>query len=170
MKVASSSDQICFERFLSILRKTKLIPQTGERSCHCPPSVNPLWAMSIYKDFGPMLPHLKALCNCTRDSNPTRSSMVAFKGSFLVPLQTNLDQRKTPWAHSCKSEPKSGVLPDTPSLPCDRWFPYRIVGGLLPNQWRIPRTPGSSMCPRLHSDHHKMLGTWSLSLSFAGLE
>ena len=116
MEMASPSDQICVDCFLSILGKTNRIPQNGERSCHCPPPVNPLCAMSHHKGFGPLQPHMKALRNCIRDSTPLRSSAVASKGSLPVPLQKNLDQRTTPWAHSCRPELENGVLRGTPSL------------------------------------------------------
>ena len=116
MEVASPSDQIYVDRFLSILGKTDQIPQTGERSCHCPPPVNPLYAMSHHKSFGPLLPHLKALRNCIRDSTPLQSFAATSKGSLPVPLHKNLDQRTTPWAHSCRSELENDVLPGTPSL------------------------------------------------------
>ena len=116
MEVASPSDQIYVDRFLSILGKTNWIPYTGKRSCHCPPPVSPLCTMSHHIGFGPLLPHLKALHNCIRDSAPLRSSAATSKGSPPVPLQKNLDQRTTSWAHSCKSEQENGVLPGTPSL------------------------------------------------------
>ena len=170
MEVASPSDQICSDRFLSILRKTNWIPQTGERSCHCPPPVNPLCAMSHHKGFDPLLPHLRALCDCMRDSTPLRSSAAASKGSLPVPLQKNLDQRTTPRAHSCRSKLENGVLLGTPSPPRVGWLPCRTVGGMSPDRWRIPGTLGSSVCPRPHSGHCKILGTWSLSLSSTGLE
>ena len=145
--MASPSDQICNDWFLSIHRKINWIPQIGERSCHFPPPVNPLCNMSIYKDFGPPLPHLKALCNCMRDSTPRQSSTAAFKGSLLLPSQKNLDQRNTRQAHSCRFELENGVHPGTPSLPHNGWLPCRTVGGMSSNQWRIPGAPSSSVYP-----------------------
>ena len=100
----------------------------GERSCHCPPPINPLCAISVYKDFGPLLPHLKALCNCMRDSTPLWSSAVACKGSLLVPLIKNLNQKNAPRAHSFGSELENGVLLSTPSLPHDGWLPCTTIG------------------------------------------
>ena len=72
--------------------------------------------MSHHKGFGPLLPHLKALRNCMRDSTPLQSSTATSKGSPQVPLQKDLDQRNTAWAHSCRSELENGVLPAAPSL------------------------------------------------------
>ena len=51
-----------------------------------------------------------------RDSTPLRSSAATSKGPLPVPLQKNLNQRTTPWEHSCRSEPENDVLPGTPSL------------------------------------------------------
>ena len=67
--------------------------------------------------------------------DPTAVFYGYIKNFLPVPLQKNLDQRNTPQALPYKSELEDGVLPGTPSLPCDNWLPYRIVGGMSLDQW-----------------------------------